>query len=79
MFYNLYDVQSNKEIHDLQPTIEAMDAFLPTLTWSTRGDFVHTRMCVGVFWTVDLFLEIFTRLGRWKDFFLSPPFIRISK
>jgi hypothetical protein len=31
-----------------------------------------TRMCVGVIWTIDLFLEIPTRLGRWKDFFLSP-------
>jgi hypothetical protein len=38
-----------------------------------------TRMSVGVFWTVDLFLEIPARLGRWKDSFLFAFFIRISK
>lgn len=44
--------------------------------------FVLTRMCVGVFWTVDLLLDI--SVGRWKHCYLSsfiripPTFMRVS-
>jgi hypothetical protein len=41
--------------------------------------FVHPRMDVGVSVTVRLFLDIRAHHCRWKDSFLSPLFIRISK
>jgi hypothetical protein len=42
-------------------------------------DFVITRMSLGVSVTVHLFFDIRAHHGGWKDFFLSPLFIQISK
>jgi hypothetical protein len=44
-----------------------------------RVDFVLTRMSVGVFVTLHLFLEIHAHHGIWRDSFLFPLFIWISK
>jgi hypothetical protein len=55
------------------------DVFSKMLYKVARVDSALTRMGVCVFWTADLFLEIPASFGRWKDSFLSPLFIRISK
>jgi hypothetical protein len=52
-----------------------------TLVLSTFGvDFVSKCISVGVFCTVNLFLQIPARCGRWKNSAISlpPPFIWIS-
>jgi hypothetical protein len=51
-------------------------------TWRGKGkrvDLVLTCIGVGNSITIYLVLEIHAHHGRWKDYFLSPLFIRISK